>query len=150
VFFGTVNLAALGAALTTKLAGVMIFSGFLLWLAVLADWIANVVVCGYYYRALILQRRFAPNDDDFLRMLPGVALAWARDMVGEPARETSPFMLGHLPYTLPSSSLKHQSVVGVWIPAVGGLAEILFGIDLWLYAGWDFFQYGMMQGNTDD
>lgn len=132
VFFGTVNLAALGVALTTQKALVVFFAGILLWMLIAADMVARASVAAYYYRALKLQERFAPNDDGFLTMLPGSSVTYARDIAKISDLDGQHLVLGYLPLR----SLRVQSNLGFWLPLAASLLEIAAGVVFWLALGW--------------
>lgn len=132
VFFGTVNLAALGIALSAEKALVLFFAGLLLWMLMAVDMVTRASVAAYYYRALQLQKRFAPDDDGFLTMLPGSSVTYARDIAERSHQDGQTLVLGYLPLR----SLRVQSRLGFWLPLVASLLEIAAGLFFWLVLGW--------------
>ena len=132
VFFGTMNLAALGVALSTQNALVVTLAGVLLWLFILVDMGARVICTAYCYHAMKLQVRYAPNDDGFMHMLPGSAARWARGMMDLYEREEQ----DPSPSRLPLGRLRTQSKLGFWLPLAVSLVQIVTGVLLWLVLDW--------------
>lgn len=137
IFFGTVNLAALGVALTSQKSLVLIFAGVLLWILIVLDFGSALSLSGYYYRAIELQDRFAPDDEDFLKMFSGTAFLWARESAEISEGERHISIAGHhLPVSL--RSLRTQSVAGFWLPLAASFVEIAAGFVTWLVFSWSF------------
>ncbi|MFC2037810.1 hypothetical protein ACFLYD_07595 [Chloroflexota bacterium] len=132
VFFGTVNLAALGVALTTGKAIVVFFAAALLLLFAATDFGARLGIAALLRRVTRLQVRYAPNDTDFLEMFPGTEVKWAQEMATRSGPREANRFLGYTPIP----NLAHQSVLGFWLPLAASLVEIGVGFTLWIGFNW--------------
>jgi hypothetical protein len=132
VFFGTVNLAALGIALSSRGALVVFFAALLPLMLIVVDTAARVSLATLYYRLHRLVKRFAPGDLAYLESLPGSEAEWAGQMAAEEELDTRGPHVGRVPMR----SLTKQSVLGFWMPAALSLGQVGLALVLWLVVGW--------------
>lgn len=131
-FFGTANITALGVAFTLQKAGILFFAALLILLFIVIEIDIYGTMLRYYYRALILRKKFAPNDEDtFL------------DIAASPHLEKK--MRGLIERTSPSKRLRELRKLQitaffgeaiVWIALTTFLVEIGMGIVLSQFPRW--------------
>ena len=133
-FFGTANLTALGIAFSFQKAGIILLAAVSLWIWMILDVVLRGAFFRYYYRALILQEMFAPEDNNtFLDIfLPTYRELQIRQIAKMPNPEERIKALQKISTSILAST-------GIWLPIVGSVTEIIFGIALWLVLGWSLF-----------
>lgn len=133
-FFGTANLTALGIAFSTQKAGIIFLSAFLLILFLILDLTARSALIRYYYRALILQNRYASNEEGtFLDIfLPVSTEAKVRQIskISKPEGRSK---------ALRSLLIGRASNPGFWLPLIAFFIEIFIGTILWVIFSWELF-----------
>jgi hypothetical protein len=134
IFFGTVNVGALGVALSTQKAGLFFFAAVLMWAFMWIDIRGRSALAGFYYRGIQLLQQFAPEDNDsFLNIiLVGIMDSPIRKIAKLPEREKRLRALRMLP-------LKSPVVSGFWLPLIASLVEIAAALIAWLVLHWTLF-----------
>jgi hypothetical protein len=134
IFFGTVNLGALGIAFTTQKAGLIVLASLLLWAFIWIDFRGRAALAAMYYRALQLKNKYAPEDDDsFLNILnTGSMELRLREIEKIPDRAKRIKSVRQYP-------MRHGGYSGFWIPLLASLIEIFSGLILWSIFKWSLF-----------
>ncbi|MBV6506728.1 MAG: hypothetical protein ILNGONEN_02310 [Syntrophorhabdaceae bacterium] len=75
-FFGSASLTTLGIAFSVQKSGLVIIAALFFWISILMDFITRGTLLSYYYRALVLQKKFSPDkSESFLE-------GWTRFLAG--------------------------------------------------------------------
>lgn len=132
--FSTLNVAIVSVALTSQRAGLLVFGGMVWLLGIAGDQIQREIAVRYFYRAYLLQRRFAPAEPftyltaHFLDTLaPHMT---AIDPTLPPAEQVR---------LLRRIARRHALVPGSVLVLAMSALEIALGLYLALGAGWNTF-----------
>jgi len=133
-FFGTANLTGLGFAFSTQKAGLVFLSATTLAIFIFLDIIARGTLLCYYYRALILQSQFAPDDKDtYLDIFLSPATEYKIKQMAKIPRSGDRFRaLRRLPITSPT-------MTGFGIPLISIAIELAIGVFLLTIFKWNLF-----------
>lgn len=129
IFFATINLGALGIAVTQEKAIIFFFAAALLLIMVPLDLTARKTLASAYYRVASLHKKYTKNDSDY-----------SPNRFSRLTQETLRIL--NLPKDhdkfseLKSSPLRIKTRYGFWLPIVGSVMEICLGLSLWLLIGW--------------
>lgn len=133
-FFGSASLTTLGIAFSVQKSGLVIIAALFFWISILMDFITRGTLLSYYYRALVLQKKFSPDkSESFL----GIFLSPKTEenihqIIAIPEQNKRLRALRRLPFHSPGTN-------GFWIPLTVSFIEIGLGIILWRIFGWNLF-----------
>jgi len=132
-FFVTFNITGVGITLTTRILVPLFLSILFFLILIIMDFRVRRTLIFYYYRGLMLQKRFAPGDNEtFLKILPNSMVRRVRRISEEVDMGQRYRRLRRLAYLPPST-------LGFWSPLVGLIFELALGLVLWRVVGWPVF-----------
>ena len=134
IFFGTINLGALGLAFTNQKAGLIFLASIPLWSYVIFELTASYTVMRYYARGLELQKQFAPDTQTtyLSASLPyGLkkTVSGILQITAEDKRHKA----------LWDATYKSPIISGFGFPLLASLLEVALGFVFWLGFGWQLF-----------
>jgi hypothetical protein len=132
-FFGTIDLAVVSIAFSAQKAGMLFLAGIIMWISVFVDMVLVSILARYYYRAFVLEERYAPADTDtFLSIFFMDRLGVKIKKIANLPQEKRAKELNRLP-------VKHLMISGFWVPVCIGLAEMGLGLLLVFQFNWSYF-----------
>lgn len=132
-FFATVNLAALSFAFSTQKSGIIIFSGLLLWVFIILDFVGVSALIRLEYRGMQLTELYSPKDIDNLYTVLNIRyIERIKNVFAIPDGEKRKKELSVLPY-------KMLPIFGFWFPLLISLLEIIAGFLFWHFFKWPLF-----------
>lgn len=135
VFFGTINLTAIGIALTTRLPAVLVLSAFFPILCLLLDMFLRSITYPYCLRARGLHHLLAPHQETSFLKLSGWFLG--PRVLQELERSTLPSLETATSRQLWGAIICTAPFFGFCVPLIAATFQILIGILLWSHCGWD-------------
>lgn len=137
VFFGTINLAALGIALQIHTTSLIIIAALTMLLFIFCDIVLIRTIYGFYYRAIkILRDKYAYKEetifDMFMLFLRKEKIAKIREISNLPSIDDRLNQLRKLPFIT-------ATVMGFWAPLLLLFFEVGFAIYLNCFQGWKLY-----------
>lgn len=130
---GTANLSGFGIAFSQQKAGIVILASLTMLFIIAVDGRLRKRLAAYYYRALQLQRRFAPDDDEIiLQIHPDKMLSRIRQILELRTADQRQRALAKV-------HVLSLSVFGFWIPAAIMVIEASAAWVLIKVFSWSFF-----------
>lgn len=131
-FFGTANLTALGLALSSQKAGIILIAISILVIFVIFDLRLRRLCLTYLCRGIQLQHRFVPDDNEtFIHILPG--------SLGEEAKVLLKIPNVKNRIAAVRASTSHYRSLFFQIPLLVMFGELFCGMVLRVYFNWPLF-----------
>jgi hypothetical protein len=131
IFFGTLNLGAIGIAFTLQKAGIILLSSLLLIGFIVVDIRGRSALAGLYYRALQLQKLFAPNEPDTFLSIIMLGFLDKQIKLIEQIQDRNSRLKALR--TLP---IRSPGLVSFWLPLLAFIIEVILGFYLWYSNIW--------------